>query len=89
MIVREYDESMKRITVSLPDELVEQALAAVAAGRAKSVSAYVARSMEQAAPKETLDDLLAEWIAEAPPWTPEEDQRVEDALEAMHRAARR
>lgn len=39
----EYDQSMtRRITVSLPDHLVDAAAAAVEDGRVASVSAYVA-----------------------------------------------
>ncbi len=37
--------TMVKITVSLPEELVAQAKAAVAAGRAASVSGYVAEAM--------------------------------------------
>lgn len=85
-----YDESMnKRITVSLPEHLVEQALFAVAEGRAKSVSAYVAGALEQAAPRESLADVLDEWVREAPQLTPEEEAWVGDALAAAERAARR
>lgn len=45
-----------KIAVSLPPELVERAHQAVAAGRASSVSAYVADAIEH---KSTLDDLAS------------------------------
>ena len=52
-----YDESMKRkIAVSLPEELVDHAEAAVRDGRAASVSAYVSEAL---AARARDDDLLA------------------------------
>ncbi|MHB8313147.1 MAG: ribbon-helix-helix domain-containing protein [Candidatus Dormibacteria bacterium] len=45
-----------KVTVSLPSELVEQTRRAVGAGRASSVSAYVAAALAE---KVQLDDLAA------------------------------
>ncbi len=45
-----------KIAVSLPSELVDQARAAVAQGRAASVSAYVAEALED---KVLTDDLAS------------------------------
>jgi Arc/MetJ-type ribon-helix-helix transcriptional regulator len=60
-----YDESMTvKITVSLPDHLVEEARQAVADGRARSVSAYVASAMAARTPGKPLLELLDEWDAE-------------------------
>ena len=53
-----------KIAVTLPGELVEAARAAVQAGRAASVSAYVAGALEQRVKLEDLDALLAEMLAE-------------------------
>lgn len=53
-----------KIAVSLPTELVEQAQRAVAAGRAASVSAYVARALEEQAKLDDLGSLLEEMLAE-------------------------
>ena len=65
-----YDQSMtRRITVSLPDHLVDQAVAAVEAGRATSVSAYVAEALTEKAARETLADFLADWRDKAGPPT--------------------
>lgn len=54
----------RKITVSLPEELVVAAEAAVAAGRARSVSAYLA---ERAGAAEfrarSIQDVLAAWEA--------------------------
>jgi predicted transcriptional regulator len=55
---------MKPITVSLPDELVENIRRA--AGGERQVSAYVARAVEDYQERERLDDILADWQAETP-----------------------
>ena len=47
-----------KIAVSLPTELVEQAHRAVAEGHAASVSAYVARALEEQAKLDDLATLL-------------------------------
>jgi hypothetical protein len=69
---------MKRITVSLPDELVERIKRA--AGGDRQVSAYVAKALEDYQEREKLDDILADWQAETP--VPDEvRQQVEAELE--------
>jgi predicted transcriptional regulator len=55
---------MKRITVSLPDELVDRIKRA--AGGERQVSAYVATALEDYQEREKLDDILADWEAETP-----------------------
>jgi Arc/MetJ-type ribon-helix-helix transcriptional regulator len=55
---------MKRITVSLPDEMAEQIRSA--AGGERRVSAYVVAALEDYAEREGLKDLLAAWGAETP-----------------------
>lgn len=60
----EYDNCMKRITVSLPDELVEKIKHA--AGGERQVSSYVATALEAYQERERLDDILAAWRAETP-----------------------
>jgi predicted transcriptional regulator len=66
-----YDNCMKRITVSLPDELVDKIKRA--AGGERQVSSYVARALEDYQERENLDEILAAWRAETP--VPEEVQR--------------
>lgn len=79
-----YDQSMNaRITVSLPEDLVAAAHAAVADGRAASVSAYVAGALRETSERESLGDVLAEWRLELGPPTDEEEAWVQDALAAM------
>ena len=69
---------MKRITVSLPDELVDRIKRA--AGGERQVSAYVARGLEDYQEREKLDDILAAWQEETP--VPDEvRQQVEAELD--------
>lgn len=65
---------MKRITVSLPDELVDEVKRAAGEGQ---VSAYVARALAQYQERMTLDELLAQWEAEDP--IPDDVKRKIDA----------
>ncbi len=55
---------MKRITVSLPDELAEKVRRA--AGGERRVSSYVAAALEDYAERENLEEVLAGWNAETP-----------------------
>jgi predicted transcriptional regulator len=66
---------MKRITVSLPDELAEKVR--LAAGGGRQVSAYVARALQGYQEREGLDDILAGWEAETP--VPDEVRRRAEA----------
>ena len=52
-----------KIAVSLPDHLVAEARAAVAQGRAPSVSAYVAAALEEKTKLDGLGALLEELLA--------------------------
>jgi hypothetical protein len=61
-----------RVTVTVDQEAVAAAEAAVAAGRAPSVSAWVAEAMLTQARREQLRDVLAEIRAELGPATEEE-----------------
>jgi Arc/MetJ-type ribon-helix-helix transcriptional regulator len=60
----EYDKCMKRITVSLPDELAEKVRRA--AGGERRVSSYVAAALEDYGEREKLEEVLAGWNAETP-----------------------
>ena len=53
-----------KIAVSLPDHLVGEARAAVAGGRAASVSAYVAEALAEKSRRRTLSEVLDEMDAE-------------------------
>jgi Arc/MetJ-type ribon-helix-helix transcriptional regulator len=69
--ISEYDKCMKRITVSLPDELAEKVRRA--AGGERRVSSYVAAALEDYAERENLEEVVAGWNAETP--VPEEVRR--------------
>jgi hypothetical protein len=58
-----------RLTVTVDRETVRAAEAAVAAGRARSVSAWVAAAMDERARRESVADVLAEIRAELGPAT--------------------
>lgn len=53
-----------KIAISLPAPLAERARRAVRAGRAASVSAYVAKAIEEKVMQDDLDTLLQEMLAE-------------------------
>lgn len=53
----------EKIAVSLDPLLVDHARRAVAEGRASSVSAYVARALQERAKLDDLDQLLQEMLA--------------------------
>ena len=59
-----YDDCMKRLTVSLPDDLVERIRRA--AGGEGQVSSYVARALSDFTERESLDEVIAAWAAETP-----------------------
>ena len=60
----EYDDRMKRITVSLPDDLVERIK--LAAGGEGQVSSYVAGALADYQEREGLEEILAAWRSETP-----------------------
>ena len=72
--------TMYKIAVSLPGALVKRARAAVAAGRASSVSAYLAAALEEKVKHDDLDALLTEMLGETggPPTL--DEQREADRL---------
>lgn len=76
---------MKRITVSLPDDLAERVRRA--AGGEGQVSSYVASALADYQERESLDELLAAWRSETP--VPGEVQRqVDKELDDVELTAR-
>jgi Arc/MetJ-type ribon-helix-helix transcriptional regulator len=70
-----------KIAVSLPGELVERARQAVAEGRARSVSAYVASALAEKAKLDDLATLLDEMLSETGgPLTARERKAADRAL---------
>ena len=86
----EYDQSMtRRITVSLPDHLVDAAVMAVESGQAASVSAYVAEALVEKSGREGISAVLADWRAAVGPPTAEESEWAERALGLQERKKRK
>lgn len=54
-----------KIAVSLPARAAENVRRAVKAGRAASVSAYIADAIEQKSKTDSLRAMLDEWLAES------------------------
>lgn len=71
---------MKRLTVSLPEDLVDKIKQA--AGGERQVSSYVATALADYQEQESLDQLLAAWQVESP--VPDDvRQRVEAELDGV------
>lgn len=71
---------MKRITVSLPDELAERVRRA--AGGERRVSSYVAAALEDYTEREDLEAVLASWNGETP--VPEDVRRqIQEELDRV------
>jgi Arc/MetJ-type ribon-helix-helix transcriptional regulator len=79
----------RRITVSLPDHLVDAAVIAVESGQAASVSAYVAQALAERSDREDIAALLADWRAEVGPPTVDETEWAERALGLQECSKRR
>lgn len=71
-----------KIAVSLPDEQVAEAKRAVAQGRARSVSAYVAAALAQQGKRKSLRALLDDMDAEYGPPSHEAIAYVDGVLDA-------
>ena len=72
-----------KIAVSLPDHLVAEARAAVAEGRATSVSAYVAQAMDEKSRRRTLAEVLDDLDAEFGAPSDAATERADRALDAL------
>lgn len=76
-----YDDAMTtRITVSLPDDLVEDARRAVKRGDVASVSVYITEAMRNQRPKRPAKEVFAEWYAESGPPSAEDYAWAEEQL---------
>ncbi|MBN1172777.1 MAG: hypothetical protein JXA67_11435 [Micromonosporaceae bacterium] len=68
----------RKITLSLPEALIEAAEAAVAAGRARSVSAYVAAAAGAGEARLSLADVMQQWEDEAGQPDTEQTRQAEE-----------
>lgn len=77
-----------RITITIDREFLEAAEKAVAEGRAKSVSAWIAEALEPLRKKEDLRDVVMDMFSETggPP-TEEELEWARNAYETAYNAA--
>jgi metal-responsive CopG/Arc/MetJ family transcriptional regulator len=75
----QYDDVMKRITISLPDELVDKIKRAAGEGH---VSAYIAEALVDYTEQESLAKIFADWRAETPV-SDEIHREVEAELDAI------
>jgi Arc/MetJ-type ribon-helix-helix transcriptional regulator len=55
----------RKIAISLPDQCLSKARGAVKAGKAGSVSRYIAQLVENANARETFDEMIATWMKES------------------------
>jgi Arc/MetJ-type ribon-helix-helix transcriptional regulator len=70
-----------KIAVTLPPALVARARRAVRAGRADSVSAYIAAALEEKTKLDELADMLTEMLAQSGgPLTESERKAADEAL---------
>jgi Arc/MetJ-type ribon-helix-helix transcriptional regulator len=69
-----------RITITIDQDLLDLAEQAVTDGRAKSVSAWIAASLEPQLRRESLAEVMAEIRAEIGTATAEEDAWAREAL---------
>jgi Arc/MetJ-type ribon-helix-helix transcriptional regulator len=78
-----------KIAVTLPPALVAQARRAVRAGRADSVSAYIAAALEEKSKLDDLAEMLTDMLAETGgPLTESERRAADDALGLTRRRRR-
>lgn len=82
--------TMSKIAVSLSDDLLARARGAVAKGRARSMSAYVAAALEEKVKLDELADMLGEMLAETGgPLTAAERRAADEVLGISRRRGRR
>ena len=75
-----------KIAVTLPPALVARARRAVRAGRADSVSAYIAAALEEKTKLDDLADMLAQMLADTGgPLTESERRTADEALGVTRR----
>ncbi|MBI4955572.1 MAG: toxin-antitoxin system antitoxin subunit [Myxococcales bacterium] len=81
--------TVAKIAVSIPERLLHRARAAVARGRAASVSAYVASALEQKSKLDELEQLLEQMLAETGGPMTAAERRQADRILATGKARKR
>ena len=75
--------STRKVSLTLPEELLTRAENAVARGEARSVSAYIAAAAGSGEARTSTADVLARWSAEHGAGTPEERAEAERRVRAL------
>lgn len=74
---------MQRVTITMPEEVLQAVRARVANGHASSVSAYMTGLAKEAVRERDLLDVLAEIDAEEGPPSEEAERWVEDLFHRL------
>jgi Arc/MetJ-type ribon-helix-helix transcriptional regulator len=75
--------STRKVSLTLPEELLVRAENAVAKGQARSVSAYIATVAGSGETRTTIAETLARWNAEYGEGTPQERADAEQRARAF------
>jgi Arc/MetJ-type ribon-helix-helix transcriptional regulator len=75
--------STRKVSLTLPEELLTRAERAVATGQARSVSAYIAAAAGSGEARTTTAEVLARWGAEHGESTPAERAAAEERVRAL------
>ena len=82
--------TVAKITISLPPEAIAKAKAAVRRGTAKSISAYIAKAVQEKQEEDDLQQMLNEMLEETGgPMTPEEEAHADRVLGLKPKQRRR
>jgi hypothetical protein len=76
----------KKIAISLPDASLRKARAAVHAGKAATLSGYIAQLVDNANAIETFDEMIANWVSESGATEAEVRAAEEESRMAFERA---
>lgn len=75
--------STRKVSLTLPEELLARAERAVAAGQVRSISAYIAAAAGSGEARTTTAEVLARWGAEHGEGSPEERAAAEQRVRAL------
>lgn len=81
---REYDDRMQRLTITVPDKIVAAVRERVAAGDAKSVSAYFARAAHEASREDDFKAILDRMDDELGPPGKEAEAWADGVMSRLH-----
>lgn len=76
----------RKIAISLPNESLRKARAAVKRGKAPNVSNYISRLIEDASASESFEEMIASWIRESGATEEQIRAAEDDSRRAFERA---